>query len=126
MSIKKNANALRQKREKLLDSLLDHEPMIPGSIKEVYRKCGKPSCWCVEEQGHPYVRITWTEQGVSKTKAISKENIAMIRNLTQNYRKFKQKRRQVNELDKAIKKIFDQLERQSIEDTREGEEKLKE
>lgn len=46
-------SSLRQKRKQLIERLqiLDSD-MLRGSLVKIYRRCGKPNCRCVEEQGH--------------------------------------------------------------------------
>lgn len=80
--------------------------MLPGAYKEVYCKCGKPNCWCYKEGGHLFRRITWSENGRSKTKAIPEDDIGWIKGLTDNYREFQKKRRQIKELEALLKELI--------------------
>ena len=53
---------LEAEREALLDWLATTDDMRPGSITEVYRPCGKPTCRCAaaDDPGHgPY----YTQRG---------------------------------------------------------------
>ena len=79
--------------------------MIPGAFKEVYRKCGKENCWCHDGGGHLLRRITWSEEGVSRSKAIPEQDVDWMESATSNYRTFRSKRRKILELDKALKAL---------------------
>ena len=92
--------------------------MIPGAFKEVYRRCGKENCWCHEGGGHSLRRITWSEQGASKSKAIPEQDVDWIESATSNYRRFRGKRRQILKLDKALKALLDVHEKEVVKKSR--------
>lgn len=61
---------LEAEREALLDSLASTGDMRRGSITEVYRPCGKPTCRCAaaDDPGHgPYYAFTRKVDGKTKT-----------------------------------------------------------
>jgi hypothetical protein len=61
---------LEAEREALLDRLATTGDMRRGSITEVYRSCGKPTCRCAaaDDPGHgPYFALTRTVNGKTKT-----------------------------------------------------------
>jgi len=81
--------SLNEKHASTVRELLDLFPMIPGAFKEVFRKCGKPNCWCAQHnRGHSLRRITWTEDGRSQSKAVASEDIDWYIIATENYRRF--------------------------------------
>jgi hypothetical protein len=92
--------------------------MIPGAFKEVYRKCGKDNCWCRDQPGHLLRRITWSEQGVSSSKAIPEQDVDWIESATRNYRAFRNKRREILELDKTLKALLDAHEKDVVKKSR--------
>jgi len=98
--------------------------MIPGAFKEVYRKCGKPNCWCHDQPGHLLRRITWSEQGVSRTKAIPEQDVDWITRATSNYREFRRKRREIQKLDKSLKALLDSHEKEVVEKSRRSKDYL--
>ena len=79
MSILKQIKALEKKRAYTLDKMLSANLMAPGSYRKVYCKCGKINCRCYSGKGHPYSRITFSEDGRSRTKAIHDSNIEWIK-----------------------------------------------
>ena len=106
MSSLNHIKELEKQRSRILGQILAFHSMLPGAYKEVYCKCGKPNCWCYKEGGHLFRRITWSENGHSKTKAIPEEDIGWIKELTNNYREFQKKRRQIKELEVLLKELI--------------------
>ena len=118
MSSRESIKQLQKRRNRLIREMLALDLMIPGAFKEVYRKCGKENCWCHDGGGHSLRRITWTEQGVSRSKAIPEQDVVWIESATSNYRKFRNKRRQILELDKNLKAVLDAHEKEVVKKSR--------
>ena len=118
MSTPERIKELQRRRNQLLKEMLAFRLMIPGAFKEVYRKCGKDNCWCHDQPGHLLRRITWSEQGVSRSKAIPEQDMAWIKSATRNYRDFRSKRRDILELDKIIKALLDAHDKNVVKKSR--------
>lgn len=106
MSTLDRIKKLEKQRSQILNQILSIPSMLPGAYKEVHCKCGKPNCWCYKSGGHLFRRITWSENGQSKTKAIPEQDVSWIKELTGNYRQFQKKRRQIKELEGALKVLL--------------------
>jgi len=122
MSILKQIKVLEKKRAYALDKMLSVNLMAPGSYRKVYCKCGKKNCWCYSGKGHPYSRITFSEDGRSRTKAIHDSNIEWIKKVTQNYRDFKEGIKQIKEYNACLLKLLDKYLKEIIEQTRKEKE----
>ena len=118
MSTLKQIKALEKKRARILERMLSKKLMIPGSYKKVYCRCGKKNCWCCNGKGHPYRRITWSEEGQSRTKSISEKNTGWIKEVTQNYRNFKEGQKQIKKYEEQLKKLLDKHSKEIIVKTR--------
>ena len=118
MSTLKQIKALEKKRAYALDRMLSVKLMVPGSYRKVYCRCGKKNCWCYSGKGHPYSRITFSEDGISRTKSIHESNIGWIKKVTQNYRDFKEGLKKIKEYDTCLLKLLDQHLKEIIEQTR--------
>ncbi len=118
MSTLDRIQQLQKRRSQLLKEILAFRLMIPGAFKKVYRKCGKHNCWCHDQPGHLLRRITWSEQGVSRSKAIPEQDVDWIQSATRNYREFRSKRRELLQLDKALKALLDAQEKEVVEKSR--------
>ncbi len=118
MSTLDRIKELEKQRTRILKQILSIGLMLPGAYKEVYCKCGKPNCWCYKKRGHLFRRITWSENGQSRTKAIPEEDIGWIKELSGNYREFQKKRRQIKELEGILKDLLGEHARAVIEKSR--------
>jgi hypothetical protein len=100
-----------------VSELLAIQWMLRGTFGTTFRRCGKPTCWCSDQIGHPYTRITWTENGHSNTKAIPDHDQHWIKRVTAAYRIYRSKRRQLQDLQQKLKLLLDQFETQVIHKT---------
>lgn len=117
-TIIKNVNKLQGEWLNLIKSLTTDRLMIRGSFGVTHRRCGANNCWCRDGIGHPYRRITWLENGESRTKSITEEDISWIELVTNNYKKFKKTKRKFFDLQIKLKSKLDQLEHALISKTR--------
>ena len=106
MSTLDRIKELEKQRSQILKQILAVRSMLPGAYKEVYCKCGKPNCWCYKKGGHLFRRITWSENGRSKTKAIPVQDVSWIKELTKNHKEFQRNRRQIKELEGILKELL--------------------
>lgn len=109
---------IEKDRRYIIEQILAARMMFPGAYKEVYCKCGKQNCWCSKKRGHLFRRITWSENGRSKTKAIPEEDVEWIKELTGNYREFQKKRRQLKELEDTLRKLLGEHSKAVIKKSR--------
>ena len=122
MSTLKLIKALEKERASVIEKMLYQKLMTPGAYKEVYCRCGKKNCRCYSGKGHPYRRISYSEGGQSRTKSISEKNIEWIKEVTQNYRNFKEGQKKIKEYEERLKKLFDKHSKEIIEQTRKKKE----
>lgn len=118
MTTMQRIKTLEERRQRIMEELLQLEQMLRGSFGVAYRRCGTPTCWCADSDGHPVNRITWTEHSVSRTKAIREEDIAWVKERTDNYRRFRNNRKALRELDRQINSALDAVEEKSVKRTR--------
>ena len=118
MSTPNHIRKLETQRQRLIEELLQVEQMLRGKFSVAYRKCGTPTCWCASSQGHPVNRITWTEQSVSRTKAIREEDIAWVKERTETYRRFRKNRQALRVIERQINAALDAVEEKTVQRTR--------
>lgn len=126
----KKIKILEKLISQVLEEMLSIKKMLPGSYNKVYCKCGKRNCWCYGEAegkskskdkdkaGHPFRRITWMEKGVSKTKAIPEKDVDWIKEVTENYRKFRKKRKEIQKLEENIRRLLEDYRTHIVKKTR--------
>lgn len=118
MSSSKKINTLENKRSHILKEIIDITHMVRGSYSEIYRRCGKPNCWCTKEtKGHPSYRITWTKEAKAGTKTIPKENITWIKEMTGNYKKCRNLRANLRMIEQELRILLDKREEKVIKKT---------
>ena len=118
MSTFKKLKKIDKQRSLLLSDLELIRHMIRGTYVETHRKCGKPTCWCAKEsKGHPSYQISWTKDAKSRSKAIPKEDIVWIKEMTDNYRKWRTTRSNIRKLEDELRILIDKLENDIIKKT---------
>lgn len=81
------AISLKQKRKQLIEELQNLDfAMLRGSLVKKYRRCGKPNCHCVQEQGHEGYALSVSMPGRSPLMIyVSLKNKDMVMQALANY-----------------------------------------
>ena len=114
MSTIKQLQALEKRRAVLIERLCQAQAMIKGSFSTSYRRCGQANCRCAEGKGHPMNRISYTDQGKSRTKLVRAEDIEWAKQMTEFYKRFRKDRQALRQLEKKLNLAIDQLETKTI------------
>jgi hypothetical protein len=113
------ASRLRQALQTLLDDyqrqvdrLLPLRQLVKGSVYNLRTRCGKPSCRCASEEGplHTSPVISWSEHGKTRLRTLPPGELARFRQLTENYRRFRQARAALVKLHQRLVAHIDRLE----------------
>lgn len=113
------ASRLRQALKTLLDdyqrqvdTLLPLRQLVRGSVYNLRTRCGKPSCHCASEEGplHTSPVISWSEHGKTRLRTLPPGELSRFRQLTENYRRFRQARAALVKLHQRIVAHIDRLE----------------
>ena len=110
LNTRKKIKSLERSQSLLLKTILDTQEMIKGTYGEAYRKCGKSTCRCIQDKGHPVNRITWSENGKTKTKSIPKKDLEWIKAETESYQIFRKCRSELRLLDNQLRDLLNELE----------------
>ncbi|MEK7992543.1 MAG: DUF6788 family protein [Planctomycetota bacterium] len=78
--------------ERLLRLMQGAEPICPGSLYLLRRRCGKSSCRCLEGKLHETWVVTRSEQGRVRLYSVPGEDRAAVRRLTDEYRTWQRSR----------------------------------
>jgi len=115
MSTKNKIKIIGIQITEMLEKLQGIHRMIRGSYGKSYRRCGKPNCWCSHaEKGHPHHRITWSKDAKPGSRIIPQDDIEWIKEMTQNYREYRQLRAKLRQKTIELKKILDMREEEVI------------
>jgi hypothetical protein len=100
--------------QQLLPSLLEacfaREPLLPGSLYTLRRKCGKPSCHCSRGELHESTVLSYRGQGKPRNLATAPEHLAALRDMTDQYRRCRQARAQLVRWQRQVLDIVDALQ----------------
>lgn len=117
---KDDADSLSRLRQELRELLaeLEHSlkvvfgrrPLVKGSVYEMARKCGKPSCVCARGQLHKSTVLSWSHQGKTRLRPIPPGRLAQLRRKTEEYARFRQARARVAVISKQMLSVIDRIE----------------
>src|SRR5205807_7059535 len=82
------ASRLRQRKFQLLRRFPIPADALPGSLSLSHLRCGKPTCHCTEDRGHPVWPLTFMVQRKKRVQHIPKEWVAELRRGVQQGREF--------------------------------------
>ncbi len=104
------AQSIRQ----LQEIFLERDPLLPGSVYTLKRRCGKPNCRCTE--GHLHHTEVLAYRGGSRTQNITPqpEQLETFKQGTQAYRRFRQARAQLVKLQRQMLKLVDLIEAERV------------
>jgi hypothetical protein len=102
--------ALREQIESLLGSFFGREPLLPGSVYTLRRRCGKPNCRCAHGELHASTVLSYRGQGRPQNITPPAEQWDEVRKLTDEYRRFRQARTQLVRLQRQMLKLIDRIE----------------
>jgi hypothetical protein len=94
---------------RILRALQRPQPMVPGSLYILRRKCGKPNCRCAQGQLHASWVLTRSESGQSRLYCVPKDQRGRLRPLTQEYRRWQLARARLVKQSAALLTMIDQL-----------------
>ena len=118
--LKNSIKKITQEINQIVNEMINISNMIGGSFGITYRRCGKPNCWCrdKEKPGHPLMRITFNEQRKSKTKAIPANDKEWIKEMTDNYRYFRQNFQKLRQCENKLNELLNQFEHEIKRETK--------
>ena len=71
------ASRLRQRKFQLLRRFSIPADALPGSLSHL--RCGKPTCHCADDRGHPVWSLTFMVQGKKQVQHIPKDWVDEVR-----------------------------------------------
>lgn len=89
------ASRLRQRKFQLLRRFAIPAEALPGCLALTHLRCGKPTCHCVDDRGHPVWSLTFMVQGKKRVQHIPKEWVAEVRRRVKEGREFQDAVREV-------------------------------
>ena len=101
---------LLEELERSVEVVFGRSPLVKGSVYEMARKCGKPSCACAQGQLHRSLVLSWSHQGRTRLKSIPPERLQELRRKSEEYLRFRRARAQVTVICKQMLSVIDRIE----------------
>jgi hypothetical protein len=89
------ASRLRQRKFQLLRRFAIPADALPGSLSLSHLRCGKPTCHCADDRGHPVWSLTFMVQGKKRVQHIPKDWVEEVRRRVKAGREFQDAVREV-------------------------------
>ena len=109
-SFRRQLLELQQQLPVLLESFLGREPLLPGSMYTLRRRCGKPTCHCARGELHASTVLSYRGQGRPQNITPPPEQVSAVQRLTDDYRQFRQARTQLLRLQRQVVELIDGIE----------------
>lgn len=108
---RQNALRLGEEHTRLVALFLAPHPVLRGTVYELRRRCGKPSCACAAD-GPPHCSwvLSWSEQGRTRLRVVPTGSLAEWRLWTGRYQKLRKARTRLVALHAELLTILDALE----------------
>ena len=104
--------SLLAQHQRQLDAMLPLRQLVKGSVYELKTRCGKPTCHCASDEQplHSSTVLSWSEHGKTRLRTLPPGERARFRQLTENYRRFRQARAALVKLQRRMLATIDRLE----------------
>lgn len=111
--LRQSLKALLDHYQRQLDTVLPLRQLVKGSVYDLQTRCGKPSCHCASDQGplHTATVLSWSEHGKTRLRTLPPGERARLRQLSENYRRFRQARAALVKLHQRMLADIDRLEK---------------
>jgi hypothetical protein len=109
-SLRSQLLKVQQQLAQLLEDCLGREPLLPGSVYTLRRKCGKPNCRCNRGELHESTVLSYRGQGRPRNISPRPEQIDSLRTMTHDYRRCRQARAELVRWQQQLLKLVDALE----------------
>jgi hypothetical protein len=109
-SLRSQLLAAQLQLSQLLEEWLAREPLLPGSLYSLRRKCGKPNCRCTRGELHESTVLSYRGQGRPRNISPPPEQLESLRTMTHDYRRCRQARAKLVRWQRQLLKLVDALE----------------
>jgi hypothetical protein len=109
-SLRSQLHAVQQQLQELFETFVSREPLLPGSLYTLRRRCGKPNCRCAQGELHASTILSYRGQGRPQNITPPSAYLEDVRKLTDSYRRFRQARTQLLQLQRQVLTLVDRLE----------------
>ena len=109
--LRKTLLSLKDRPGHLFPIFLDDRPLVKGTVYPLRRRCGKPSCRCLQGALHETYVLSASLSGRTRLSSIATGRLEDLRLLTQRYQRFRGARADFVKRYTQMVKIIDAMER---------------
>lgn len=99
----------------LLEECFRREPLLPGSLYVLRRKCGKPNCRCARGELHESTALSYRGDGRPRNVSPASDQIDTLRKRTDGYRRARQARAKLVRWQRQVLNLVDAIEAARVE-----------
>jgi hypothetical protein len=108
--LRRDLHQLLERLEQVLAPAFSRAPLVKGNVYQNARRCGKPHCRCTRGQLHRNMVLTWSEHGRHYLRALPPDQVAAIREKSEEYLRFRRARAEVTLILKKILTVLDRIQ----------------
>ena len=108
--IRQRIARLVRQRQAAERRLSGRSELLKGTLLEVKRTCGKAGCKCARGEKHICYQLSASIEGRTRTQNMPRKHLAKVKDLTENYRRFRRARAVWVRLNAQIIELINQLE----------------
>ena len=97
--------------ERAIEAVFGRDPLVKGTVYEMARKCGKPSCACARGKLHRSTVLSWSHEGKTRLMSIPPNRLSELRGKSEEYQRVRGARAQVATSARKMLAVIDQIER---------------
>ncbi len=109
-SLRSQLTQAQQQLTALLEDCFGREPLLPGSLYTLRRKCGKPNCRCARGELHESTALSYRGQGRPQNISPPSDQIDSLRTMTDDYRRVRQARAKLVRWQRQLLTLVDALQ----------------
>ena len=109
--LRQRLRATGQQINRCLRTLMEHEPLLRGSVYRLRRRCGKTGCRCTRGELHESWVFLSREKGVQRLRVVPRGQTACWRERAEDYRRFRRAQRELGRLVREALRLAGEIER---------------
>lgn len=101
---------LTRELDQLIEPSLAEEAVIKGSVYELKRKCGKPTCKCADGQLHARMVVSASEKGKTRLRVIPRGSLVDVETKVRRYQELRKARMRIVAVQREMLQVVDEME----------------
>lgn len=94
----------------LIEPFFSDKPVIKGTVYELKRRCGKPSCKCARGELHARMVVSASEEGKTRLQVIPRGFLVEVEDKVRRYQELRQVRARLGEIHRKMLEVMDEME----------------